>query len=451
MTEPVPVPPGAVKPSPSRRLGIYVLIVLAALLLVLSTLAVWVDRVALNTRVFTDTSTELLDDEDIRRAIAVRTIDEIYDSVDVEEELEGPLPEDVESLAGPTSSTLRELGPSIVQRALGRAELRRLWRRAVRESHEALVDVLEERSGTVSTEEGVVTLDLGDIVVEAADRIGVSDSVQRRIGPDAGRVELLESDELDTAQNAFQLLNTGAWVLPVATLLLFALAVWFSRGRRRLTVRGIGIAVLLSGIIGLLVTKLGGRYLVDALATESESRAAADSAWDIVTELLRGSFRLQVAVGLLVLLGAWIAGPSPWAVAARRTLAPALRRRAIAYGAVAVVALLVLLTGPVDDFARLLGELVIFGLVAGWIEWMRRQTLVEFPDATGPAFLADACMQLGEWAQGRRAAAAGGPSGPTSAEPDLTARLRELADLHARGELTDEEYAAAKSQVITGA
>jgi len=435
------------RPSGRRRIGIYSLIVLAALLLMLSTFAVWVDRVALNTRVFTDTSTELLDDDDIRRAIAVRTIDEIYDAVDVEEELEGPLPEDVESLAGPTSATLRELGPAIVERALGRAELRRLWRRAIMEAHETLVEVLEERSGTVSTEEGTVTLDLGDIVVEAADRIGVSDSVQRRIGPDAGHVELLRSDDLDTAQNAFQLMNTVAWLLPVVTLAIFGLAIWLSRGRRRLTVRAIGIAVLLSGVLGLVVSNLTGRYLVGALATDSESRDAGRSAWDIVTELLRGSFRLQIAIGLLVLLGAWIAGPSPWAVGVRRALAPALRRRGVAYGAVAVVALVVLLSGPVDDFARLLGELVVFGLVAGWIEWMRRQTLEEFPDATGPAFLSDVRDQLGDWMQGRRTAPAAGPG---SSQLDLTARLRELAELHAKGELTDEEYAAAKQRVLAG-
>ena len=456
MTEPA-VPAGPVgaapvrppKPSLWRRIGIYALIVLAALLLMLSTFAVWVDRVALNTRVFTDTSTELLDDDDIRRAIAVRTIDEIYDSVDVEEELEGPLPEDVESLAGPTSATLRELGPGIVERALGRAELRRLWRRALEETHETLVDVLEERSGTVSTEEGTVTLDLGDIVVEAADRIGVSDSVQRRIGPDAGQVELLQSDDLDTAQDAFQVANTVAWLLPVVTLVIFGLAIWASRGRRRLTVRAIGMAVLLSGVLGLVVSRLTGRYVVDSLATDSQSRDAGQSAWDIVTELLRGSFRLQIAIGLLVLLGAWIAGPSLWAVGVRRALAPALRRRGIAYGAVAVVALVVLLSGPVDDFARLLGELVVFGVVAAWIEWMRRQTLVEFPDATGPAFLSDAREQVGEWMQGRRTAPAGA-GGSAPEQLDLTARLRELAELHARGELTDEEYAAAKQRVLAG-
>jgi hypothetical protein len=424
----------------------YALVALAAVFLILTSFAVWVDRVALDTEVFADTSAELIEDEAIRSAVATRTIDEIYASVDVEAELEGPLPEDVESLAGPTSATLRAVAPGIVERALEQPALQRLWRQAVERAHATLVEVLEERSGTVSTEEGVVTLDLGDIVREAADRIGVSDAVERRIDEDAGRLVILRSDELDTAQDAFRVLNTIAWVLPLVTLAVFGLAFWLSGGRRRLTLRAIGVAVFLSGVIGLLAVNATGWYVVGELATDRQSRAAGENAWDTVTELLRGSFRLQIAVGLLVLLAAWVAGPSVRAVAVRRTLAPALRQRRYAYGALAAVVLALLLTGRVDDFARLLGELVVIGLLAAWIEWMRRQTLSEFPEEPAPAVLGDARAQLSEWMQGRRAATAGGR---VDASLDLTARLQQLADLHARGELTDDEYAAAKARVLS--
>jgi hypothetical protein len=434
-------------PSRARTIGTNALVVLAGLLLFLTTFAVWVDRVALNTEVFADTSSELIEDESIRRAVATRTIDEIYESVDVEEELEGPLPEDVESLAGPTAATLREVGPGIVERALRQPRLQRLWREAVSRSHATLVEVLEERSGTVSTREGVVTLDLGDIVLEAADRIGVRDTVEPRIDEDTGRIEILRSDDLDTAQDAFRLLNAIAWVLPLLTLVVFGLAFWLAGGRRRLAVRAIGVAIFLSGLIGLLAVNLSGWYLVGQLATDRESSAAGENAWDIVTELLRGSFRLQIVVGLLVLLAAWVAGPSARAVAVRRTLAPALRQRRYAYGALVVFVLALLLTGRVGDFAQLLGELVLVALLVGWIEWMRRQTQIEFPDATGPAILTDAGTQLSGWLQGRRPATAGGPA---EGSLDLTARLQQLADLHARGELTDEEYAAAKARVLGG-
>ena len=435
-------------PSQARVVATYAFVALAALLLFLTTFAVWVDRVALNTEVFADTSAELIEDEAIRSAVATRTIDEIYASVDVEAELEGPLPEDVESLAGPTSATLRHVAPGIVERALEQPALQRLWRQAVERSHATLVEVLEERSGTVSTDEGVVTLDLGDIVREAADRIGVSETVESRIDEDAGRIVILRSDELDTAQDAFRVLNTIAWLLPLVTLAVFALAFWLSGGRRRLTLRAIGVAVFLSGVIGLLAVNAIGWYVVGELTTDRQSNAAGDGAWDVVTELLRGSFRLQIAVGLLVLLAAWIAGPSGRAVAVRRTIAPALQQRRYAYGALAAVVLALLLTGRVDDFARLLGELVVIGLLAAWIEWMRRQTLSEFPEAPAPAVLSDARAQLSEWMQGRRTATAGGR---VEGSLDLTARLQQLADLHARGELTDEEYAAAKARVLSGA
>jgi hypothetical protein len=132
----------------------------------------------------------------------------------------------------------------------------------------------------------------------------------------------------------------------------------------------------------------------------------------------------------------------------RRTLAPALRRRRYAYGALAVVVVALLLTGRVRDFATLLGELVVVGLLVGWIEWLRRQTLLEFPEATGPApaVLTDARAQLSEWMQGRRTATEGTVEAPL----DLATRLQQLAELHARGELTDEEYAAAKARVLGG-
>jgi Short C-terminal domain len=436
----------AVRPrSRAASIGLGLLVALGGILLFLTTFAVWVDRVALETEVFADTSTRLVEDDAIRRAVATRVIDELYDAVDVEEELEGPLPEDVESLAGPTAAALRQAGPGIVARALEQPRLQRLWREAVTRSHTAFVEVLEERSGTVTTDEGVVTLDLGDIILEASDRLGVRDTVERRIEPDTGRIELFRSDELDTAQDAFRLLNALAWLLPILTLAVFAAALWLAGGGRRITIRWIGVAVLVSGLVGLLAVNAGGWYLVGQLTADGESEAGADNAWDILTELVRGSFRLQVALGLLVLLAAWIAGPGPRAVSVRRALAPVLRRRRYAYGALAVVAVLLVASGRVGDFARLLAELVVIGLIAGWIEWMRRQTLREFPDAAPPAVFTEARAQLTEWAQ-RRPATTRGRAGPG----DLTARLQELADLHARGELTDDEYAAAKARVLGG-
>jgi hypothetical protein len=427
----------------------YVLLVVAGFLLLLSAFAVWINRVALNTDVVTDTSTELIQDDQIRRTVAQRAVDELYANVDVEAVIEERLPDDVKSLAGPTAAGLRQVAPQILDRALEQPALGSIWEGTVRRAHAALVDVLEGGDATVSTEGGVVTLDLRELVLEAADRIGIRNEVDERLPETAGRIEVLQSDELDAAQDAFQLLKTLAWLLPILTLAAFALAVWLARERRRQAVRGVGITVLAVGVVGLVAAGLVGNYLVDALTSDEESQEAADNVWDIFTELLRSSFRWFVLVGILFVVAAWLAGPGRRAIATRRTLAPVLRPRLWPYVALAVVALILLLTGPVSDFARFLAVVVLVGLGAVWIELTRAQTMHEFPEAGGPAFVGEARGRVSGWWETRRR-----PEAPAAAPPpaagDTTARLANLADLHARGELSDEEYAAAKARVLAG-
>ena len=212
------------------------------------------------------------------------------------------------------------------------------------------------------------------------------------------------------------------------------------------------MTLLVVGVVGLVAANLVGAYVVDSLVVESENRTAAANAWDILAELLRSTFRWLLVGGILFLVAAWLAGAGRRAIAARRVLAPALRVRAWAYAALGVVALVLLFTGPAGDFARYLAVLAFVVLGAAWIELMRTQALREFPDASTPELFADARTRVTHWWEARRTPAPAVE--PVPAPPsggDLTARLARLADLHARGELTDEEFASAKARVLAGA
>ena len=149
---------------------------------------------------------------------------------------------------------------------------------------------------------------------------------------------ILRSNQLDTAQNSFQLLKTLAWMLPLLTLAAFGLAVWLARDRRR-AVRGIGATLVVVGLVGLVAANLTRNYVVNALVASRDDRAAANDAWNILTDLMRGSFRLMIVVGILFLLAAWLAGPGRRALATRGWLAPALRNRVWAYVVLAIVVL----------------------------------------------------------------------------------------------------------------
>ena len=164
---------------------------------------------------------------------------------------------------------------------------------------------------------------------------------------------------------------------------------------------------------------------------------------------MRSSFRWMIVGGILFIVAAWLAGPGRRALATRGVLAPAVGNRAWAYVGLAVMALILLVIGSVNDFTRFLLVAVLVALGAAWIELIRAQTTHEFPDATAPAFFADTRTRVSNWLEELRAARPA--SDKTAAPPtDITARLSSLADLHARGELTDEEYAAAKARVLAG-
>jgi hypothetical protein len=102
----------------------------------------------------------------------------------------------------------------------------------------------------------------------------------------------------------------------------------------------------------------------------------------------------------------------------------------------------------VNDFTRFLVIAVLIALGAVWIEITRAQTMRELPEATGPGILDDTRTRVESWWDARHGPAE--PPATTAAPGDVSAQLANLADLHARGELSDEEYASAKARIISG-
>jgi Short C-terminal domain len=433
-----------------RSIAYYVVLVLAGILLLLSTFAIWVNRVALNTSVFVDTSTSLTQDDRIRQAIATRAVDDLYASVDVQAEIEKQLPKNVKSLSGPASAALRQAAYTIVDRALEQPALQRLFAASLEEAHKTLVQVLSGGGPNVSTQNGVVTLNLRQIILDAADRIGIGKQVADKVPEDAGRIVILRSDQLSVAQNGFELLKTLAWLLPILTILAFGLAVWLAGDRRRKAVRGIGVTFLAVGALGLIAANLTGNYVVDSLVADRDTRKAATDAWDIVTVLVRASFKWFLVIGILFVIAAWLAGPGRRAVDSRRALAPAFRERVWPYVGLAIVAVILFLSGRVADTTRYLFDLLFLALVAVWIEVTRSQTLREFPDAGAPALIGAARTSVSGWLETRRSRSAQAAAAAPPAGGDVSSRLQQLASLHASGALTDEEYASAKALVLSG-
>jgi hypothetical protein len=426
-----------------HRIAVPVLIVVGALCILVSTVSVWIRDIALDPDVWADTSTELLESQEVRDALSVYVVDQAYSSAEVEARIEEALPERLKPLAGQIASQLRGVAYESASQALARPRVQELWRSTNRAVNAQLVALLEGETERVQLTGDAVVFDLDQIVENVGGRIGASEgateTVQERVEP----VVIMRSDQLSTAQTAVKALKALSFWPLILGVAVWAGAVYLAAGRRRETIRGMALSLITLGIVLLVVRRVGGNAIVESLVQAESVKPAAQDVWATFTALLRESAIAGVAVGALGLAATWLAGPSRRATAVRQGLAPTFRDRAgLVHGVLAAVILLVLLWGPVGTPRRLVSLVIVTALAFIGIEVLRRQAVREFPDAVrGEA------MSLGAALAHLRV---GGR--PPSHEPVATAtvdRLERLAALHERGALTDEEYAAEKALLLT--
>lgn len=427
---------------PHRRL-VKALIVVASLLAVIGSFAVWAERQALTTDDWVKTSGRLLENEAIRKALANYAVDQLYANVDVEKELDEALPPNFKRLSGPASTGLRELAVDGGERVLASPRFQTLWENANRAAHQTLVNVIEDRGDVVSTEGGEVVLELRPLIIQVANQLGLGRDLADRLPPDVGNLQILKSSELGLAQTVAKVIRGLALLTSLLTFGLFALAIYLSRGYRWVTVLYVGVALLLVGLLVLILRELAGTVVVDQLAAES-AEGAADAAWSIGTSVLASIARSLILFGVFFMIAAWLASPHRSAVSARRALAPILRDYQVwiwsVFGLIAIVWVL----SAFDSTRAVLTRLVLVALAGAGLYQLRRWTMQEFPDATLGEMPARIRARVASLRRGR---------GRPAPEPEdrRLERLERLAALHERGALSDEEYEAEKSALLTGA
>ena len=365
-----------------RMVLVRVLVVVGALFAVLSLLAGYIRYQALDTDTVEATAGELIADPEIRDQLAATMVDELFANVDVEEALEQRLPPEQQALAGPIAGAVRLGADRVAQQLLERPRAQRLWVRTIAATHRNLISVLKDERESLRTQDGNVVLDLQPLLIQLGERVAIVGNIDQRLqsNPDAGRITIIESDQLETAQDLTRLLDflgLWLWAVPIA---LWAIALWLAEGRRRDILRMIGFSAILAGLLVVVVKRIVGSIVVDELATtESVEQAAAD-AWDIVTGLLRDGGLTLMGIGVLLLVAVWIAGPSRYATGTRRWLAPHIARPELAFGGAAALLALLVWWGPTAQTQRWQLILVTAVVLALGVEVLRRQTANEFPE-----------------------------------------------------------------------
>jgi hypothetical protein len=446
----------AASPKRAHPVLVPILLVLASVALFTGAFAVWVNRQALNTDNWKTTSSKLLADPQIQAALGPYLVDQLFSNADVAGAIQQRLPSNLQGLAGPASAGLRQLADRAAPKILARPRVQDAWVAANTAAHERLLKIINGGGPVVSTANGEVALDLNALVKQLAADLGVSSQVavaqaqlqgpagaqakaqlQQRLNitvPAAsGRLVIMRSDQLKTAQDVAGAVKGLAIVLPALAILLYALAIWLARGRRRHALRTVGWCFVVVGALLLLVRRVGGNEIVHSLVKVPSNEAAVHQAWTIATSLLFAIAVALVVYGLVFVLAAWLGGPTRPAQSVRKLAAPELRESpAVAYGAVGGLLLLLVIWGPTPAFRQLAWILVFAALLALGVTALRRQTAAEFPGVQRR----DAMRELHEQ--------------PEAAPGQAVDDLERLATLHDSGRLSDAEFAAAKKGVMNG-
>lgn len=306
-----PSAPSEPKPyGRGRRTAVALLLIVACVLAPLSLIAVWTRNTLLDTDQYVDTVAPLATNSAIIDAAATNITNSLVSSTDVEARVKAALPARADFIAPAVASSLQTVVHNLAVRVLSSDQFQALWERANRRAHDQVEALVTGGGSSISTKNGEVAVNLGpvvDRVKQRLDGLGIdvfSGASSTRVSP---RFVLVQSDDLKSAQSAVDLLQKLAIALPILMLLLFAAAIALSHNRRKTTLHA-GLGFALGMLVVLTAFNLGRVAYLDAV--KSANRDAAAAVYDQLLSFLRLSARSLFALGLLVAIGAWLAGPS---------------------------------------------------------------------------------------------------------------------------------------------
>jgi hypothetical protein len=198
-----------------------------------------------------------------------------------------------------------------VQTVLGNETFREVWREVVVRAHGRFVAIVED------DDREPVLLDLR----QAVERVDQSlegrgvDVIDDATVEEVGEVVALRRSQVNDFRDALDLVRRQVVALPVIAIVLIAAAVGLASDRRRMLARaGVGIVVTMA--LTAVALRIARRAVAERVEID-ERRQAVESLWGRLFETLFQQTATLAAIGLVIALGAWLAGPSRLAVGLR--------------------------------------------------------------------------------------------------------------------------------------
>jgi hypothetical protein len=260
---------------------------------------------------FTDSVAPKDPDEHVIDAVSSTLSKRIVDNDAVQERLQSLIPQDNALVAAAVSNAADGVIRNTVRRVLESDTFRTVWRTAVEEAHDSFINLIDDDSRQP------VVLNLTKFVQNVDQRLeshGISlldsDNIKN-----VGEVVALRRGQIEEVRDGLNLLRRLSVVLVILAVVLLAAALVLAADRRRMLAR-IGVGMVIAMVVTAVALRVARHVVLGRFEVDTRREAVA-SLWSrVFTELTRQTVGLLV-LGLVLAVGAWLAGPSASATGLR--------------------------------------------------------------------------------------------------------------------------------------
>jgi hypothetical protein len=300
---------GADQRRPARWRGIVAVVLM--LLAPLTLAVLWMNHDLLNTDNYVAAVAPLSSNPAVQDAVAQNLTNELWAKVNVQQQLAGVLPSWAQIFSAPLSNQLKAYTYQGVHAVVSSKAFGKVWEVANRQAHtQVSAALLGKKIAGVDTANGQVSVDFAPVVDQvksALDGKGIHVLDPVATTPGSATFVIFRSATLAKAQKTVLL---AAWVGAIAVS-------W----RRRRTVLQLGFTLALAMVVTLVAYHLGRGAYLNAVSSPQLPRDAAAPIFDALLVGVLGAARTVFVVGLVIWLGALVAGPAGWAVWVREAVA----------------------------------------------------------------------------------------------------------------------------------
>ncbi len=319
-----------------RRILSGIALVLACILIVVSTVAIWTHQVALNTGRFNNLITGVVGEPAVTDPIAARISTQVVDALGVQARLEARLPDALRPLAGTLTVAIRDRINERLQVALQNPRIQEALVGALSFTHEQVVRLLRGESDVVAIVDGYLTINVFPVVGAALTELQdmglipadiqlpdltapdapevLAERLETTLGvtlpPDFGTIQLMPAQRLDTARTLVRVFDVVVILLVALTLFLVTVALWLARDRRRMLIY-LGVGTFIAFLVARLAIRSVEDAILDGIA-DSDVAGLARAVLDATLADLRGVTVIVLIVAAIVAIAAYVRGRPTW-------------------------------------------------------------------------------------------------------------------------------------------